>query len=162
MKLSNKITRRQFIKGSLAIGTLVSLPNLASSKILVDVLNPYPDLAVALDAEPEVITRKVIELLGGMKRFVSKNDIVVVKPNIGWDRAPQQAANTNPKVVAEIIKMCLEAGAKKVKVFDRSCNAEIRCYDRSGIKKAAGEAGAEVSYEFGIGFSEMKFPYGED
>ncbi|MFH0930331.1 MAG: DUF362 domain-containing protein, partial [Candidatus Zixiibacteriota bacterium] len=104
--------------------------------------------------------RKAIDLLGGMKNFVSTGDIVVVKPNIGWDRRPEQAANTNPEVVSEVVKMCLEAGAKKVKVFDRSCNTAQRCYESSGIKKAASEAGAEVSYVINAGFKETKFPKG--
>ncbi|HEX9917491.1 MAG TPA: DUF362 domain-containing protein, partial [candidate division Zixibacteria bacterium] len=83
------------------------------------------------------------------------------KPNIGWDRTPEQGATTNPEVVAEIVRMCLEAGAKKVKVFDNSCNAAIRCYDRSGIMKAASRAGAEVSYMVEAGFSKVNLPQGE-
>lgn len=157
----DKVTRRQFIKSSLAVGVLANLPNLAFSEALADILKSYPDLAVATDVEPEANTRKAVELLGGMKRFIGRGDIVVVKPNIGWDRTVEQAADTNPKVVAEVIKMCLEAGARKVKVFDNTCNAAIRCYDKSGIMKAASEAGAEVSYTVKAGFSEMKFPQGE-
>jgi uncharacterized protein (DUF362 family) len=106
------------------------------------------------------MVRKTIDLLGGMKNFVSPGDIVVVKPNIGWDRRPEQAANTNPEVVSEVIKMCLEAGAKKVKVFDRSCNAAQRCYESSGIKKAASAAGAEVSYTLDPLFKETRLPQG--
>ena len=121
----------------------------------------FPDLAVITNGTPAVMTRKAMELLGGMKEFVSKGDIVVVKPNIGWDRNPQQAADTNPDVVAEVVKMCLESGAKKVKVFDRPCNTASRCYENSGIKKAAEDAGAEVSYVVDAGFSKMKFPQGE-
>jgi hypothetical protein len=56
-------------------------------------------------------------LVGGMKKFISPGDIVVVKPNIGWDRVPEQAANTNPEVLATVVQLCYEAGAKKVKVF---------------------------------------------
>jgi len=50
-----------------------------------------------------------------MNHFISKGDIVVVKPNIGWDRAPQYAANSNPDLVAEIIKACYAAVPKRLK-----------------------------------------------
>jgi hypothetical protein len=86
-------------------------------------------------AEPEgvaeeavILTRKAIEALGGMSRFVSKGQVVWVKPNIAWDRTPEQAGNTNPDVVATVIKMCYEAGAKEVMVGDNPCNAGERTY----------------------------------
>ena len=47
--------------------------------------------------EPEELVRRAVDALGGMKRFVSRGDIVAVKPNIGWDRMPVHAANTNPR-----------------------------------------------------------------
>ncbi len=74
----------------------------------------------------------------------SRGDIVVVKPNIGWDRMPIHAANTNPDVVAAVIKLAFEAGAKKVVVADGSCNDPNRCFQRSGIWRASYEMGAEV------------------
>ena len=90
------------------------------------------------------LTRRAIEALGGMSRFVSRGDIVAVKPNIGWDRTPAQAANTNPKVVAEVVRLCLEAGAHRVVVSDASCNEPRRSFQRSGIWRAAHEAGGDV------------------
>lgn len=107
---------------------------------------PPPDLALAHGGTPEKATRAAVDALGGMKRFVSRGDVVVVKPNIGWDRTPEQAANTNPLVVATLVVLCLEAGAKKVKVFDRPCNDPRRCYEQSGIAPLARRAGAEVSF----------------
>ena len=82
--------------------------------------------------------------LGGMGAFVKPGETVAVKPNIGWDRTPAQAANTNPAVVAALVSMCLEAGAKEVVVTDNSCNEAKRCFTRSGIWKAAEAAGAKV------------------
>ena len=162
--MKDKITRRDFIKTSLGTAAGLSLTYMGLPKILAQTLEKteiYPDLAVLTNGDPASLTRQVMELLGGMNRFVSKGDVVVVKPNIGWDRNPLQAANTNPEVVAEVIKMCLEAGAKKVKLFDRSCNSATRCFENSGIKKAASEAGAEVSYVVDAAFAKMKFPKGE-
>jgi uncharacterized protein (DUF362 family) len=93
------------------------------------------DLA-AVKGGPAAAARRAVELLGGMGSFVKKGQTVVVKPNIGWDRTPEQAANTNPEVVATLVRMALEAGAGEVLVFDRTCNDERLCYRRSGIKDA--------------------------
>ncbi len=95
-----------------------------------------PVVAVAEGKDYAGITRNALAALGGMKRFVKQGDMVVVKPNIGWDRKPEQAANTHPLVVRAIVEECLQAGAKRVKVFDRSCNDERRCYVNSGIVDA--------------------------
>lgn len=103
-------------------------------------------MAVVKGPDPAAATRKALELLGGMGTFVSKGDIVFVKPNISWDRVPEQAATTNPLVVETVVRMVLEAGAKKVLVADNTCNDARRCYKRSGIKEAAEKAGADVSF----------------
>ncbi len=77
-----------------------------------------------------------IQALGGMKKFVNPGEVVVVKPNMAWDRTPELAANTNPVVVRQVVELCLEAGAKQVKVLDNSCDDARRAYESSGIKAA--------------------------
>ena len=32
-----------------------------------------------------------------MRRFIGRGDVVLVKPNIGWDRTPEQAAGSHQK-----------------------------------------------------------------
>ena len=78
----------------------------------------WPQMTVTQNAEPRALVAKALENLGGMRRFVSRQDVVVIKPNIAWDRTPEQAANTNPDVVAEVVKQCWQAGAKRVIVTD--------------------------------------------
>jgi uncharacterized protein (DUF362 family) len=85
-----------------------------------------------------------MEALGGMSRFVSRGDRVLVKPNMAWDRKPELAANTNPETVARLVELCLDAGAKQVTVMDRTCNDARRAYANSGIEAAAKKAGARV------------------
>jgi uncharacterized protein (DUF362 family) len=97
-------------------------------------------------SDPAKLTRAAVDAAGGMKKLVRHGDIVVVKPNMGWDRTPEQAANTNPILVATLVKMALEAGAKEVKVFDHPCNVDRRTYKRSGVADAAEKAGAKVSF----------------
>jgi uncharacterized protein (DUF362 family) len=105
---------------------------------------PSGEAPVAKDGEPRALVQKAMENLGGMGRFVHRNEVVVVKPNIAWDRIPEQAANTNPELVAEVVRQCWQAGAKRVIVTDVSCNEARRCFQRSGIQAAARAAGAEV------------------
>jgi uncharacterized protein (DUF362 family) len=95
-------------------------------------------------ATEEQLVLAALAAMGGMQRFVSRGDIVAVKPNIGWDRTPLHAANTNPRVVAAVVKACFEAGAKRVVVTDASCNEPSRCFQRSGIWNAAYAVGADV------------------
>lgn len=94
--------------------------------------------------EPEALFRKGIAELGGIATFVRPGQKVVVKPNIGWDRAPEYGANTNPDLVAEIVRQCIAAGASQVEVFDHTCNSWERCYRNSGIADAVTQAGGKM------------------
>ena len=104
----------------------------------------FPEMVVVRGDDPARMTGRAIEELGGIRRFIARGDVVVVKPNAAWDRTPEQAANTNPQVVAEVSRFCLEAGARRVIVTDVSINDPRLVFARSGIGAAAREAGAEV------------------
>jgi uncharacterized protein (DUF362 family) len=104
----------------------------------------WPEMVVVTGGEPAQLAQAALRELGGMQRFVARGDVVLVKPNIGWDRTAEQAANTNPDLVAEVIAQCRQAGAAKVIVTDVSCNDPRRCFHRSGIAAATERAGAEV------------------
>jgi uncharacterized protein (DUF362 family) len=104
----------------------------------------HPVLAVVHGTQPESMVREAIGRLGGMGRFVAKGDRVLIKPNVGWDRQPEQAANTNPEVVGAVVRLCREAGASRVWVTDVSLNDPNRSFFRSGIRAAAEQAGADV------------------
>jgi len=103
-----------------------------------------PEMVVAQGTSPSANVRQAIEGIGGMSRFVSSADTVVIKPNIAWDRSAEEAATTNPDVVAELVRLCRAAGARSVIVTDVSCNDAESCFERSGIADAARAAGAEV------------------
>lgn len=103
-------------------------------------------LAVVEGDLPAAVTKEAVAVLGGMKRFVSRGDRVVIKPNIGWDRTPEMAACTNPDVVRALVELTLDAGAKEAVVIDNSTNQARRCYVRSGIMEAAKQAGGKVLY----------------
>lgn len=129
------ISRRRFLR---ATGSAAGA--LAATALFPGVLRAAGgktvDVAEVSGATPAERARKAVALLGGMKRFVSRGDAVVLKPNIGWDRTPEQAANTDPEFVVAVAEMCLASGAKSVRVFDRTCNDPRRCYVNSGIQEA--------------------------
>ena len=101
---------------------------------------PSPE---AIAEEARRLTQEAVNGLGGMGRFINRGDVVWIKPNIGWNRRPEQAATTNPDVVATLISMCYTAGAKRVIVSDNSCNAAQPSFAHSGIQEAAQKAGAD-------------------
>ncbi len=133
--------RRSFIKAGLgASATAFLLPR----SLLHAASLPF-DLVAVRNGEPGAMFDKGIEALGGMGAFVRKGQKVVIKPNIGWDVSPERAGNTNPGLVAHVIKRCLEAGAKEVHVFDHTCDNGPRCYRTSGIEEAVKRAGGKIA-----------------
>ncbi len=128
------MNRRKFLRDVClwSAGLSVSIPHF---NVLEALAEPVPSPLVALAKGPNYarLVENVLASLGGMEKFVRPGDKVVVKPNIGWDRTPDQAANTHPLVVKAIVEHCLAAGAAKIQVFDRTCNEKRRCYKNSGI-----------------------------
>jgi uncharacterized protein (DUF362 family) len=124
------MNRREFLK---ATGAFLVASEMFAGDLLAKEASV---LAVAEGQDYAAITRNAINALGGMGHFVKSGNTVVVKPNMGWDRKPEQAATTHPIVVKTIVEECLKAGAKKVKVFDNTCNDMRRCYENSGIPAA--------------------------
>jgi len=91
-------------------------------------------LVVAEGINYDALVENLLRPLGGISTFVKPGKSVVIKPNMGWDRSPDQAANTHPLIVRSLAELALEAGASKVMVFDRPCNEERRCHHNSGIR----------------------------
>jgi uncharacterized protein (DUF362 family) len=151
--------RRDFIRTSFSLGAGSLL--LGNSTKLLSFPTAKPDAVWVQGGEPTELLTRALEKYGGMGNFISKGDVVVVKPNMGWDRAPEFAANTNPILVADVAKKCIEAGAKKVKIFDRTCNNPNRCYKNSKIEELSKKAGADVEQIRKIKFKDISLPNGE-
>ncbi len=103
-----------------------------------------PAAVIARGGRPADLVRAAVERVGGMARFVRPGETVLVKPNMAWDRTPEQGANTNPEVVAEVVRLCREAGAGRIVVAEVPVHDAARTAVRSGIEAAARQAGAEV------------------
>jgi uncharacterized protein (DUF362 family) len=141
---NKKMTRRQFIKRTAVIATLPlfskSLPFYGSLAHGAE----ESDLVIAKNGSPSQLLQAAMVPLGGMGRFVKKGQRVVIKANIAWARTPDQACTNNPDLLSALIKMCYDAGAKRVAVWDHTCDNYQFCFSRSGLKEVTQKAGADI------------------
>jgi len=154
--------RREFLNKGLKTfglaGTLMHFPGMRLFAADINETQPY-DLVAVRGGEPVPMLDAAMKVLGGMGNYVKPGQTVVVKPNIGWDADPERAANTNPALVGRIVSLCFEAGAKKVYVFDHTCDEWKYCYRNSGIEKAASDAGAVIAPAHSAGYyQEVTLP----
>ena len=135
--------------------TATTLPATSSTKSV------SPDLAVITGDDPAANVRAAMAMMGGMERFVKKGAKVVVKPNVLNGQKPETATTTNPDVMSAVIKMCFEAGAGSVTVFDNPTVAARPAFEVSGLDKAASAAGATMKYLSNRDFRTYKIPEGK-
>jgi len=135
-----KISGGILVAGSIPLSLTTKLVNAAetSNKWIVEGLGLQPGYSV------KALTRKVFEKAGGMNRFISRGDVVVIKPNISWAREPRLAATTNPEVLEAVIELCQEAGAKKVRIADHTIHDAQRCFAITGAGQVAKRTGADL------------------
>ena len=153
--------RRDFLKASAALGvSALTFDKLQAAMTTNTVMvEAVPDMVAVMGGEPEQLLNRALKEMGGIGKYVKKGQSVVIKPNIGWDKKPEFAANTNPELIKALVEQCLKAGAKKVTVFDHTCDNWQKCYENSGIKKAAEAAGATVlPGNDEIYYKEVKLP----
>ena len=153
MKFDQPITRRESIRrilkwsGCITVAgaapwSLFELPAaraaVKNQKFIIEGIGQTDNFSV------KDLTQKVFEAAGGIGQFVSKGDVVVVKPNISWARAPKMAATTNPEVLQAVIELCQEAGAKKVRIADNTIDNAKFCFSVSGAAAVSKKTGAEL------------------
>jgi len=140
-----KLTRRDLLKGAAAAVALPKMFFLSShSRPSVAYAAGDADLVIAQQGTPTQLLQAAMAPLGGMGRFVKKGQRVVIKANIAWARTPEQACTNNPDLLSALIKMCYDAGAKRVAVWDHTCDNYQFCFSRSGLKETAQKAGADI------------------
>lgn len=142
--------RRDFLRNSALAGAGVAMSSLHFDELQAALATntiavaKTPDVVAVMGGEPVAMLDKALEALGGIGQFVKKGQKVLIKPNIGWDRSPELAGNTNPQLIGALVKKCLAAGAQKVTVFDHTCDNWQKCYTTSGIEAAVKAAGGTV------------------
>ncbi|MDY6952418.1 MAG: DUF362 domain-containing protein [Thermodesulfobacteriota bacterium] len=103
-------------------------------------------VATKKDYTTKELVAKVFEAAGGMGQFVSRGEVVVIKPNVSWARAPELAATTNPEVIEAVIELCLDAGARKVRIADHTIHDARRCFALTGVGQVAKKTGADLVF----------------
>lgn len=168
-----RLTRRQFVRltGALAGGVALFGPGCTAQPAEVAGPREAParsadqaDLAVVRGTDPGAITNAAISALGGIERFVRSGDDVIIKPNICVDyHPPEYAATTNPTVVGTLVKLCLGAGARRVRVMDMPFGGTPEsAYAISGIDGAVRASGGEMEVMSPVKFAETTIPEGLD
>jgi len=171
--VSDRVTRRRFLMcggiaaASLALGVAGCAENTEQSRQgrQVDLTaGEHPHLTVARGNDTAEITRRAIAALGGIERFVRSGDDVIIKPNICVDyHPPEYAATTNPTVVATLVSLCLDAGAKRVRVMDTPFGGTPEsAYAVSGIQDAVVSAGGQMEVMSPVKFRRFDIPEGKD
>jgi len=110
----------------------------------VDRSTVLPHLGVARGADIDAMLKAAVDAIGGIQRFVTTGDVVLVKPNVAFERSAPLGATSSPDVVAALVRLCREAGAAEVRVADNPIESPAACFARSGVERAAVESGAEV------------------
>ncbi|MHB1562043.1 MAG: DUF362 domain-containing protein [Isosphaeraceae bacterium] len=90
------------------------------------------------------MVKAALDTMGGVEHFIQKGDVVVIKPNVAFDKNPDLAATTQPDTVAAVTRLCLKAGARKVIVADNPINNPESCFYKTRVGEAAVRAGAEL------------------
>jgi uncharacterized protein (DUF362 family) len=115
-----------------------------------------PSLAIAHGTEHEKTIRAAMGLLGGMDRFIQRGDVVMIKPNVAFDRPPALAATTHPDALRAVAKLCYEAGAAKVIMADNPINSPTGCFLKSGLTAVADELNLELMYPEANSFAPLE------
>ena len=146
--MDSNLTRREFLKRAAAAGVAATgLGGLAGLDGAVAEAASTPTIAVASKKDPAALVRAAVGALGGMGKFVKKGDVVFVKPNMGWARKFDQAATTNPGVVAEVVRLCRAAGAREVRVMDHAVDRPDSLLLRmNGIEEAVKKVGGRTRF----------------
>jgi uncharacterized protein (DUF362 family) len=140
-------TRRNFLKAA-AAGLALGLPG---RPLLAAPVTDH-DLVV-VSGDPAAATRKALEAMGGIGRFVQKGQRVVLKPNMSFANPPERASTTHPLVVTTVAQACMEAGAERVVVLDYPLYKTELCLQRSGIQDAC----KSIRGVYVLGLDERKF-----
>jgi uncharacterized protein (DUF362 family) len=124
------LSRRNFLKtaGAGVALSLIGKPLFSQPRVEYDL--------VVISGDPAAATRKALEALGGISRFVKKGQQVVLKPNMSFARPPEAGCTTHPLVVAAVAQACMDAGAGRVLVLDHTLQRAELCLERSGIPEA--------------------------
>jgi uncharacterized protein (DUF362 family) len=132
---------------SYAVEPITSKPSLVvvrSSPIDGTGFTSKDEELAAREAQAFKMVKRALDEMGGVDRFIERDDVVVIKPNVAFDKNPDLAATTQPDTLAAVVRLCLGAGARKVIVADNPINNPESCFFKTKVGDAALRAGAEL------------------
>lgn len=89
---------------------------------------------------------RILELLGGIEKFIKPGEKVLIKPNLLSARIPAEAVDTHPEFVRAVIRKVAPA-SKNIKIGDSAAgygDNMDEILEKSGIRKIAEEEGVEI------------------
>ncbi len=160
--MGNLTGRRDFLKMGLASAVYLAGGSTVFMGADLARAAQYPNLVVVAGTSPATMTRAAVDALGGIKQFVKPGNKVVIKPNMSFASRPGKGSNTHPEVIAEIARMCHEAGASAIAVLDNVLQNPRDCLTMSKIPAACdGIPNTTVAnIKAGRMFSSVKVPNG--
>lgn len=162
--MKSEPTRRDFLRAGLTTGAAV-MTGLSPAFVQQSrgEAGKFPDVAIASGKDAAAITKAAVDAIGGIKRFVKPGNKVVIKPNMSFSAGPGEGPNTNPVVVAEVARLCSEAGASRIAVLDYVLHAPQDCLTMSRIPQhCAGIPNTSVSVVQGDRmFRDVEVPKGK-
>ncbi|MBI2436073.1 MAG: DUF362 domain-containing protein [Candidatus Hydrogenedentes bacterium] len=104
-----------------------------------------PDVGIGRGGTPAQKLRAALDAIGGITHYIEPGDIVLIKPNVAFDRAPNLGATSNPELLKELIHLLLvDCRVQEVRVADNPIESPPDCFAKSGIRRAAEEAGGRI------------------
>ncbi len=141
ISLVNRMDRRDFLRAGMLGAAAIGLAPLHSVQGFMPVplhaFPPLPALAIVDGSNIAQTVRAAVDALGGMSVFVKKGDVVLLKPNMSFPNPPEWGSTTHPDVIREVVRLCVEAGAKRVVAVDFPMRRAAACLERSGMTALA-------------------------
>ncbi len=107
--------------------------------------NIHWDVGIGRGGSVPQILRKSLDAIGGLQHYIKPGDIVLIKPNVAFDRSPALGATTNPEILECLINMILvDCRAQEVRVTDNPIESPADCFAKSGVRRATEKAGGRV------------------
>ncbi len=141
--MDGKLKRRYFIKKSMGTGVAVLMGGglawpRSGTGVSRSANSKFPDVAVVQGEDYLTSTRKAVDIIGGIGRFVPKNARVAILPNTQSDHP---GTFTKPDIVRAVVRMCKTAGVREV-----NCLSWLpeKFWAATGLAGVLKEEGAEL------------------
>ena len=118
-----------------------------------------PDVGIGRSGTPREMLIKALDVIGGVTHYVQPGDIVLIKPNVAFDRAPELGATTQPELLETLVQLLLvDCRAQEVRVADNPIESPPDCFLKTGLRQATEKAGGRVYLPDSTSFKVLNTP----